>query len=236
MLLSEENERLRAELDRMKSLAASLLGVPVAREPQTELAGLARQISGSQLMPSAQEPSNSFQLSLSQPTVSDFVGLRSNTSSSFNSSSSATVTLGAFPALSRAGSGLHGGDLFPHSVQATTSQINGGIDFPVFLSGGGRPQRQQPVLGSSAYSLENLQAFAGDIRSSPIQKTQAMLPLLPVGSLGGGTSSSLIVPSICMRRVVLFILFLYPRRCIMYLCCSYFVSAPKGELSMRKKV
>eukprot|EP00243_Klebsormidium_subtile_P002465 TRINITY_DN14905_c0_g1_i1.p1 TRINITY_DN14905_c0_g1~~TRINITY_DN14905_c0_g1_i1.p1 ORF type:complete len:452 (+),score=92.62 TRINITY_DN14905_c0_g1_i1:260-1615(+) len=187
MLLSEENERLRAELDRMKSLAASLLGVPANREPQTEPVGLGRQTSGGQLMPSAQEQSNSFQLSLSQPTVSDFVGMRSNTSSSFNSSSPATVSLGAFPTLSRAGSGLHGGDFFPHSaVQATTSQMNGAIDFPVFLSGGGRPQRQQPVLGSSAYSLENLQAFAGDIRSSPIQKTQAMLPLLPVGSLGGG--------------------------------------------------
>ncbi|GAQ85188.1 homeodomain leucin zipper protein [Klebsormidium nitens] len=193
MLLSEENERLRAELDRMKSLAASLLGVPAVREPQAEPVGLGRQPSGNQLMPSAQEPSNSFQLSLSQPTVSDFVGLRSSTSS-FNSSSPATVSLGAFPTLSRAGSGLHGGDFFPQGMQATTSQMNGVIDFPVFLTGGGRPQRQQPVLGSSAYSLENLQAFAGDIRSSPVQKTQAMLPLLPVGSSGGGLPQPAIAP------------------------------------------
>jgi hypothetical protein len=203
MLLSEENERLRAELERMKSLAASLLGGPSigASQDQHPLQ-LGGQFSGSSpanpLTSAAQRPLSSFHLTLSQPSVEDFVGL-SNANRSldlpfFTGSSDATVALSSYP-LPRANSLQDSGQLhralqnssLDKGSKQTLPQLSSRTDFPVLLSSG--QSQQHAVLGNRSFDLENMRNFG----SSASQTPQPMLPLLPMGVLGGGESMRILL-------------------------------------------
>jgi hypothetical protein len=203
MLLSEENERLRAELERMKSLAASLLGGPsIGASQDQHTLQLGGRFSGSSpanpLTSIAQGPLSSFHLTLSQPSVEDFVGLsnanRRRDLPSYTGSSDATVPLSSY-SLPRAGSLQDTGQLhralqnssLDKGSNQTLPQLSSRTDFPVLLSSG-QSHEQHAVLGNRSFDLENMRNFAGNFGSSASQTPQPMSPLLPMGVLGGGES------------------------------------------------